>query len=93
MGWDDTAWRDIGDGVEITEVTAGSPPVVTGLVERHFCGEGGYQHVGSLPYGPPGVASPRWQVVQADPLTIVPSVLCPQCGLHGWITDGKWVPA
>jgi hypothetical protein len=33
-----------------------------------------------------------WQVEQADPLTISPSVLC-QCGDHGFIRDGLWVPA
>ena len=25
--------------------------------------------------------------------TIRPSVLCSDCGLHGWITDGKWTDA
>lgn len=30
-------------------------------------------------------------IVNADPLTIVASILCSDCGLHGWVTDGKWV--
>lgn len=42
---------------------------------------------------------PVWQVESLDPLTISPSVLCTfpidgvTCGDHGWITDGKWIPA
>lgn len=31
------------------------------------------------------------QVVHDDPLTVTPSVLCPDCGLHGFITAGRWV--
>lgn len=36
---------------------------------------------------------PRWQVVSWQPLTLSPSLLCRSCGLHGWIRDGRWVPA
>jgi hypothetical protein len=35
---------------------------------------------------------PLWQVEQADPLTVSPSILC-VCGDHGYIRDGAWVPA
>lgn len=31
-------------------------------------------------------------VVSRDPLTIVASVLCLDCGLHGFVTDGQWRP-
>ena len=31
------------------------------------------------------------QIVQEDPLTITPSILCPDCGTHGFITNGRWV--
>ena len=34
-----------------------------------------------------------WQVVSWEPLTLSPSLLCMQCGDHGFIRDGKWVPA
>jgi hypothetical protein len=27
------------------------------------------------------------------PLTISPSILCPRCNLHGFITAGRWVEA
>jgi hypothetical protein len=33
-----------------------------------------------------------WQVHSWEPLTISPSVLC-SCGDHGFIRDGRWVPA
>ena len=33
------------------------------------------------------------QVVADDPLTIVASILCPDCGDHGWVRCGQWVPA
>lgn len=33
------------------------------------------------------------RVVQEKPLTVEPSVLCPDCGLHGFIRAGRWVSA
>jgi hypothetical protein len=32
----------------------------------------------------------EWDVVQQDPLTLSPSLLCRACGSHGWIRSGKW---
>lgn len=32
-------------------------------------------------------------IVSTDPLTISPSILCTDCGLHGFVTDGRWVGA
>jgi len=32
-----------------------------------------------------------WQVVQVQPLTLSPSILCGVCQKHGYIRDGKWV--
>ena len=34
-----------------------------------------------------------WRLVSLEPLTVEPSVLCMRCGDHGYITDGRWVPA
>lgn len=31
------------------------------------------------------------RVVTAEPLTIVASILCPDCRTHGWVRDGAWV--
>ena len=36
---------------------------------------------------------PIWERVSVDPLTVSPSLLCLDCGAHGWIKEGKWVPA
>lgn len=36
---------------------------------------------------------PKWTVVGWEPLTVTPSLLCTLCGDHGFITDGRWVPA
>jgi hypothetical protein len=42
----------------------------------------------------------RWQVLSWEPLTLAPSILCKsrnpdgtECGSHGYIRDGRWVPA
>ena len=36
-----------------------------------------------------------WQVISWEPLTLSPSILClaEGCGDHGFIREGKWVPA
>ncbi|MFD1145952.1 hypothetical protein [Saccharothrix hoggarensis] len=37
--------------------------------------------------------SPKWDVVTLEPLTLSPSLLCRACGHHGFVRDGRWVPA
>lgn len=32
-------------------------------------------------------------IVQREPLTIEASILCPDCGTHGWVRKGRWVAA
>lgn len=36
---------------------------------------------------------PKWQVHEWEPLTLSPSLLCNRCGDHGFIREGRWVPA
>lgn len=36
-------------------------------------------------------ATTGWQVASRDPLTVTPSILSSCCGIHGFITDGKWL--
>jgi hypothetical protein len=31
-------------------------------------------------------------IVTREPLTIVASILCDDCGLHGFVTAGAWIP-
>jgi hypothetical protein len=33
------------------------------------------------------------RIESTDPLTVAPSILCPDCGLHGFIHDGRWIEA
>lgn len=50
------------------------------------CGTGGW--VGFIPNDPYG-----WDLVQREPLTVSPSLLCNVCGAHGWIRNGRWEQA
>lgn len=35
----------------------------------------------------------RWQLHSLDPLDVSPSLLCRTCGHHGFIRQGRWIPA
>jgi hypothetical protein len=58
---------------------------------RHDCAAGDGKPVRSAPE--------LWEyhtIINADDpvtITVTPSIACNFCGLHGWITDGKWVDA
>lgn len=39
------------------------------------------------------IQSTLWTLASWEPLTIAPSVLCLQCGDHGFIREGTWEPA
>lgn len=44
----------------------------------------------------PHFQRPRWEMagsLEGGDLTLRPSLLCGRCGDHGFIRDGKWVPA
>lgn len=92
---------DLGNGCSFAWLTDATDQVI-GLVETHpHRGEsdsgtetcGGYvawisdedHHVTAkhhLARGGPG---------EEDHLTVTPSLLCPRCGNHGFITDGRWI--
>lgn len=82
-GWDRAI--DVGGGVRllVTDVPAWDRFDV--MVE-HTCKDIGH---GERIVVAPGL-SPGHRVTQLDPVTITPSILCPDCGLHGFITDGTW---
>lgn len=42
----------------------------------------------TMPLGAEG-----WTIEQRDPLTVSPSILLVDCGCHGFIREGVWVPA
>jgi hypothetical protein len=89
---------DLGNGVSIRMVTCECPHAdhdhthPSGVAWTHhrpdglLCEGGGY-----IPLN----TEHGWAVVSWEPLTLTPSLLCmrKECGTHGFIRDGKWVPA
>lgn len=100
---------DIGHGVSIeTYVWEDSGPVA-GVIVNHphghcdACGrpeatKPGEKCVGSVIFDTPENRQRMpghkafWTVESLEPLTLSPSIRC-GCGHHGWIQNGKWVPA
>ena len=69
-------------------------------VLRYPGGEIRIQHACRVVDGTQLVVAPALQleagghvVESIDPLTVRPSILCPDCGLHGFILAGAWSPA
>ena len=88
----------IGHGVYIrfTGIHGQPADVKGGLIVAHVH-EDGELCEGGVTFAVPEtdhypVDRPRWTVVSWEPLTLSPSISAP-CGLHGFITDGAWVPA
>lgn len=94
---------DIGHGVTISFYDARNPAggepmyVRAGLIEEHPSATSPTGRCNGAVYfrGRPGASEgqPAWEVVSEEPLTLSPSLLCRACGHHGWIRDGRWVPA
>lgn len=61
-----------------------------GVAYTHTCNgqAGSPDYVGVKPAWRDG-----WDVLSVNPLTLSPSLLCRACGHHGFIREGKWVPA
>lgn len=82
-------WQDIGSGVKI-EFTRDHVDRFTGLKIEH-----GTCEPQTIEFALPWVTREReqdvWNVHQWEPLTLHPSLLCDQCGLHGYIRNGQWV--
>lgn len=75
---------------------------VTGYIETHprLNGDGPDPCAGGLSlrghgHGNQADGSPRpeWDLVSAAPLALAPSILCTDCGRHGFVRDGAWVEA
>lgn len=86
---------DLGHGVRIV-FTTWRRHERAGLLEEHTA-PAGHRCGGGILFDLEGVREafpdrPVWTVQQWDPLTLSPSLLC-ECGHHGWIQNGKWVPA
>lgn len=97
---------DLGNGVKaewwtfVDPTDPSGPGIVGGIVEHHICktteGEP-YPGMGSVPTDARIlIGSPHWTIESGsvgsfDGLTLLPSILCQNCGLHGYIREGKWV--
>lgn len=94
----DLKLQDIGHGVYISRVVDSDGNWI-GILEWHECNSMNVTSSGVAAGGvnfenaPASVQGPRWRKLSDEPLTIQPSVLCRTCGLHGFITNGQWVPA
>jgi len=67
-----------------------------GVIETHNCVDG-ERKSGGIMFDLPGMREafpgrPLWALVSLEPLTITPSVLCSECGHHGYIKNGRWEP-
>lgn len=88
---------DLGHGVTVTFTTWGEHDPA-GLIENHTHPQTGNECGGGVLFDLPGIreAFPGralWQIESLNPLTISPSLVCSVCGHHGWIKQGRWVPA
>lgn len=93
---------DLGDGHWALPVTCAAHPEegTTGYIEGHKRPDDGTDCEGSVMLKGHGHGKradgsniPEWERVKDSPLTLTPSVLCTDCGAHGWIKDGKWKDA
>lgn len=54
---------------------------------QHVCDRTGRGTITCAP-----LLDPAHTVLEMRPLTIHPSIQCPDCGTHGYVTGGKWKP-
>lgn len=47
----------------------------------HRCSDGAWKYH----------ATPDHAVISLEPLTLSGSLMCHDCGLHGWIREGAWI--
>jgi hypothetical protein len=93
---DDLPWQDIGHGVSACEFRYEAASQLH-IAYLHKCSiEGLERHRGlafaAVPVSDSG-AGRDWKLEHREPLTISPSLLCMTCNHHGFIRDGKWIPA
>lgn len=86
---------DLGGGHTLTPFTWRDPNKVAGYIEEHpDARDPSQQCRGAVDLDTyEGAVGDTWHVEQAEPLTLSPSLLCRVCGNHGFVRDGKWVPA
>ena len=85
---------EIGEGRTLMPYVRTEDGPIIGYIETHPNTQTGEPCSGSVwtDREASGEGGPLWTVVQADPLTLTPSIACRTCGNHGFVRDGRWVP-
>lgn len=87
---------DIGDGHAIEFYCTDAVPTAGCFVYHPDTGAGCGGR-GSVMFDKPGLEAfgshAKWMLVDEQPLTLEPSILCTVCGDHGYIRQGRWVAA
>jgi hypothetical protein len=87
-----TAALRLADGLQKALGIEDGEPV--GALLTHACkARGGAVVQDFIPTEPRVSAIPPWSLDCRDPITLSPSVQWTCCGLHGFVRNGKWVPA
>lgn len=84
-------WEDIGHGVRISRVNFEGK--FAGIQWRHRRPDNGEECSGGFVNFAGRHMTDGWKLESEQPLTMSPSLLCRGCQCHGFIRDGKWVPA
>lgn len=88
-GW--TILDEEGDHMIRSTVTDKDVPY--GFIEAHRKSDGEWCAGGITRRGMGKEGRPEWDVIQEEPLTLTPSLLCTVCGNHGFVREGIWVAA
>lgn len=98
----DTTPIDIGHGLTVAlrlaeglkEHLGIEDGVPVGVLLTHACAKRGGEVVQDfIPVGPYPMPKDPWTLQSRDPITLSPSVHYTCCGVHGFVRNGKWVPA
>lgn len=89
---------DLGDGWKLEPVSQHGKPdtigyMITGPAAEACPLPGDGLCGGLVRIADTGDGKPVWKVEQDDPLTLSPSIVCSCKGQHGFVRDGKYVPA
>ena len=82
--------KDIGHSVELGEIRT-VEGVTSGVNYAHLSPDG-KRHESFIHFNLFGEKT-GWDVLSMKPLTLSPSLRCRRCDHHGFIREGRWVPA
>ena len=91
-----SALVDLGHGMTVTILTDADSGDPLGVYWCHPDCPAGKNPANWIPVdGDPWQAQLHhfWHLVSVEPLTLEPSLLCTVCKVHGYIREGRWIPA